>query len=178
MQILSRKFNINYIYFKRKLASNDKKSLEETSLTTLGDPETPTTVEESKLFNFFFQKPVAPRLEVLFKPRFSKSQREQTIGVSDPSILHSLDAANFTPISSDSIVSDKRSIKSIASEVSGRRVGVYIPSQIPDRDEPLDENSEDSLIISQVRSLQFFTLIIYRTTPFELWNLIQKDGLP
>lgn len=158
--IIPKSFKISSL-FKKKGPSKEKRPTE-TSTKTLdildsanqgtfrgaarSSDDAPEKVAQEGIF-----RKMVPRLEVMFaRPSaVSQQQREQTttVGMSDPSLL--LDEAQ--PGSS---VRDGISVKSINSSDSdyftGRRVGIYIPSNVPNRDEPLSEDAEDSLIVSMV----------------------------
>jgi hypothetical protein len=147
--------------FKNKGATKEKRQIE-TSTKTLDiiDSANQATVKGNLKSSDFSQekdsqasifRKMAPRLEVIFARPSAISQQEQTtVGTSDPSLL--LDDGQ--PGSS---VKDGISVKSMNSSDSdyftGRRVGIYIPSGLPDKDEPLGEDSQDAIIVSMVRSV-------------------------
>ena len=158
--IIPKSFRISRL-FKKKGSSKEKRPTE-TSTKTLdildsanqgtvrgaarSSDDAPEKVAQEGIF-----RKMVPRLEVMFaRPSaVSQQQREQTttVGMSDPSLL-------FDEAQPGSSVRDGISVKSINSSDSdyftGRRVGIYIPSNVPNRDEPLGEDAEDSMIVSMV----------------------------
>lgn len=155
MQIISKRFIIERLF--------KKKADKERSLYTLDDPNT----QARQIFKKTELKNMIPRLEVMFRKiqptKLNREEQSETIGLSDHSIIISSSNPDVISVQDDSksLAADEISIKSIVSSDShyftGRRVGIYHPSPLPNRDEPIEEDSDQALV---ARHNQAFKIIV------------------